>query len=182
MSDSEDPSSQTTNDTEPIDNESESPEEEQEIQCTGSTFKLEDDHGINSASTSAASSVSSTSLAKILNESAAQWASSSSQNPVARAPEPEPKPEEPQFEPLSSYTCPICFGPPMNATMTPCGHICCGSCLFAAVKSTLLRGGAIHAPAEANIPRCPVCRAKIPGWDGKGGGVIGLKVRTMLSL
>jgi len=49
----------------------------------------------------------------------------------------EPKKSEP--EPLSEYTCPICFGPPMNATLTPCGHISCGSCLFAAVKSTLQR-------------------------------------------
>ena len=31
-------------------------------------------------------------------------------------------------------------------------------------------------------PRCPVCRATIPGWDGKGGGVIGLKARAILTL
>ena len=29
---------------------------------------------------------------------------------------------------------------------------------------------------------CPVCRAVIPGWDGKGGGVIGLSMRVVLSL
>ena len=29
--------------------------------------------------------------------------------------------------------------------------------------------------------RCPVCRSIIPGWDGKGGGVIGLKVRAIFS-
>jgi hypothetical protein len=31
-------------------------------------------------------------------------------------------------------------------------------------------------------PRCPVCRAKIPGWDGVGGGVIGLIFRTVMAL
>lgn len=30
--------------------------------------------------------------------------------------------------------------------------------------------------------RCPVCRANLPGWDGRGGGVIGLKARVLISL
>jgi hypothetical protein len=55
----------------------------------------------------------------------------------AQAPPPPPPPEP---EPLSSYTCPICFSPPTNATLTPCGHICCGQCLFTAVKTTMTRG------------------------------------------
>ncbi|KAG6370835.1 hypothetical protein JVT61DRAFT_11047 [Boletus reticuloceps] len=42
-------------------------------------------------------------------------------------------------EPLSTYTCPICFSSPTNATLTPCGHLCCGQCLFTAVKSTIRR-------------------------------------------
>lgn len=42
-------------------------------------------------------------------------------------------------EPLATYTCPICFFPPTNATLTPCGHICCGPCLFTAVKATMQR-------------------------------------------
>lgn len=42
-------------------------------------------------------------------------------------------------EPLSAYPCPICFSPPTNATLTPCGHICCGECLFTAVKTTMQR-------------------------------------------
>lgn len=50
-----------------------------------------------------------------------------------------PKATQPTGEPLSSYTCPICFGAPTNATLTPCGHICCGACLFAAVKATMSR-------------------------------------------
>ncbi|KAL0581278.1 hypothetical protein V5O48_000761 [Marasmius crinis-equi] len=47
----------------------------------------------------------------------------------------------PEVEPatLADYTCPICFSSPTNATLTPCGHICCGPCLFAAVKSSMKR-------------------------------------------
>ncbi|KAG2341168.1 hypothetical protein BDR05DRAFT_965500 [Suillus weaverae] len=84
-------------------------------------------------------------------------------------------------EPLSAYTCPICFSPPTNATLTPCGHICCGACLFAAAKSTVKRNMAI-AMDRAPVPRCPICRAEIHGWDGRGGGVIGLKVAVVYSL
>lgn len=82
-------------------------------------------------------------------------------------------------EPLSEYTCPICFFPPSNATLTPCGHVCCGSCLFTAVKTTLHRGASMGVAMNTgeNVPRCPVCRAVIRCWDGRGGGVIGLKVR-----
>ncbi|KAI6113750.1 hypothetical protein EDD16DRAFT_1122795 [Pisolithus croceorrhizus] len=84
-------------------------------------------------------------------------------------------------EPLSSYTCPICFSPPTNATLTPCGHICCGPCLFTAVKATVRRN-LQTAMNGAPVPRCPVCRAEIPGWDGRGGGVIGLKLHVVYSL
>lgn len=45
------------------------------------------------------------------------------------------KPTKPAADPLSDYTCPICFPAPTNATITPCDHICCGSCLFAAAKA-----------------------------------------------
>ncbi|GLB44738.1 putative zinc finger, C3HC4 type (RING finger) [Lyophyllum shimeji] len=116
--------------------------------------------------------------------------SSPSSTHIATAPAPPPvatstvetqsRVQSPKVEPLSEYTCPICFFPPTNATLTPCGHICCGSCLFTAVKSTIQRGALMRA--EANVARCPVCRADIPGWDGRGGGVIGLKPRTVLSL
>ncbi|KAJ3561442.1 hypothetical protein NP233_g10193 [Leucocoprinus birnbaumii] len=87
-------------------------------------------------------------------------------------------------EPLSEYTCPICFFPPSNATLTPCGHVCCGSCLFTAVKTTLQRGAnmGMAVGIGENVARCPVCRAIIPGWDGKGAGVIGLKVREIVTL
>ncbi|KAJ3979008.1 hypothetical protein F5890DRAFT_1547551, partial [Lentinula detonsa] len=40
---------------------------------------------------------------------------------------------------LSTYNCHICFSPPTNATMTPCGHVACGPCLFTAVKTALRR-------------------------------------------
>ncbi|PPQ65187.1 hypothetical protein CVT24_011064 [Panaeolus cyanescens] len=89
----------------------------------------------------------------------------------------EPNPEDDNL--LSSYTCPICFCAPTNATLTPCGHICCGECLFTAIKTTQQRASVIGPPEDA---RCPVCRAVIPGWDGKGGGVIGLKIRAVFSL
>ncbi|KAF9261172.1 hypothetical protein L218DRAFT_805394, partial [Marasmius fiardii PR-910] len=92
-----------------------------------------------------------------------------------RAPTPEAEPST-----LADYTCPICFSPPTNATLTPCGHICCGPCLFAAVKSSMKRAQ-FAAPEDAGA-RCPVCRASIPGWDGKGGGVIGLKIRALFTL
>ncbi|KAL5504003.1 hypothetical protein ACEPAH_8076 [Sanghuangporus vaninii] len=84
-------------------------------------------------------------------------------------------------EPLAEYTCPICFSTPTNATMTPCGHVCCGECLFTAVRSTLQRAPPMPAQ-ELNVARCPVCRATINGWDGRGGGVIGLKPRNIISL
>ncbi|KAJ3789154.1 hypothetical protein GGU10DRAFT_344161 [Lentinula aff. detonsa] len=84
---------------------------------------------------------------------------------------------------LSTYNCPICFSPPTNATMTPCGHVACGPCLFTAVKTalrreTMMMGGAIR---DEGGPRCPVCRAPIPGWDGKGGGVVGLVVQVVVT-
>jgi len=76
---------------------------------------------------------------------------------------------------LSNHTCPICFSPPTYATVTPCGHVMCGDCLFTAVKTTMERAS-YHGPA-AERAKCPVCRAPIPGWDGKGKGVIGLNPR-----
>ncbi|TFK18145.1 hypothetical protein FA15DRAFT_550792, partial [Coprinopsis marcescibilis] len=91
----------------------------------------------------------------------------------------------PEPEYLSSYNCPICFFPPTNATMTPCGHICCGQCLFAAVKSTMARNRTVVAGPQnrdADGAKCPVCRATIPGWDGRGGGVMGLKIKAVFSL
>ncbi|KIK05939.1 hypothetical protein K443DRAFT_130181 [Laccaria amethystina LaAM-08-1] len=95
-------------------------------------------------------------------------------------PVPAPAPER-QAEALSEYTCPICFFPPTNATLTPCGHICCGACLFTAVKTTMKRG-AMMPTGEPNVARCPVCRAEIKGWDGRGGGVIGIKARAIFSI
>ncbi|KIK56202.1 hypothetical protein GYMLUDRAFT_76307 [Collybiopsis luxurians FD-317 M1] len=81
---------------------------------------------------------------------------------------------------LSTYTCPICFCPPTNATITPCGHLACGSCLFTAIKTAQRRENRFGGGAkEDGGPRCPVCRAIIPGWDGKGGGVIGLVMQTV---
>ncbi|KZT06079.1 uncharacterized protein LAESUDRAFT_726288 [Laetiporus sulphureus 93-53] len=85
-------------------------------------------------------------------------------------------------EPLSAYTCPICFSPPTNATVTPCGHICCGDCLFTAVKTSMQRATFSGPMGERLVARCPVCRAPIAGWDGKGGGVVGLRPKMVYSL
>ncbi|KIY42988.1 hypothetical protein FISHEDRAFT_63022 [Fistulina hepatica ATCC 64428] len=88
-----------------------------------------------------------------------------------------PSPTE-ELPSLSEYQCPICFFPPTNATLTPCGHVCCGSCLFTAVKTTMRRNANVMQPVQT---QCPVCRAVIPGWNGRGGGVIGLKVAAVFS-
>lgn len=56
-----------------------------------------------------------------------------------------------QPELLSEYTCPICFSPPTNATLIPCGHVCCGSCLFMAVKSSIKRGA--YMAGDASMAR-----------------------------
>lgn len=122
---------------------------------------------------------------------------------IATAPAPTPPPPtQPQAEPLSAYTCPICFCAPTRATLTPCGHVCCGECLFTAVKTALRRSAFAHDPGALTAKcvispsyhgcvvvlmwmlcyRCPVCRATLPGWDGKGGGVIGLQPRVITSV
>nr|GAT47123.1 predicted protein [Mycena chlorophos] len=88
-------------------------------------------------------------------------------------PAPPPPPQR-----LSEYSCPICFCAPTNATMTPCGHVCCGSCLFTAIKTMIQRGAMTPGSGEA---RCPVCRAEIPGWDGRGGGRISHALNLVLS-
>ena len=97
-------------------------------------------------------------------------------------------------DPLSDYTCPICFSAPTNATITPCGHICYGSCLFGAVKAGIQRAGMEHHPGgnrgRAAAParyvllwascclRCSMCFLKMPslpldytwvGWEKRRG-------------
>ena len=60
--------------------------------------------------------------------------------------------EKPPPELLSTYSCPICFSAPTNATLTPCGHICCGECLFTAVRTTVQRAYT-HMSQEQPLPR-----------------------------
>ncbi|KAH9003041.1 hypothetical protein EDB86DRAFT_2894657 [Lactarius hatsudake] len=98
---------------------------------------------------------------------------------VTHAPRPLPPPTSlpPEPEPLHTYACPICFASPTNATLTPCGHIMCGECLFTAVGAAVARMGIASLAA-----RCPVCRAPIPKWDGRGGGVIGLQPRVVITI
>ncbi|KLO17379.1 hypothetical protein SCHPADRAFT_821578 [Schizopora paradoxa] len=111
----------------------------------------------------------------------AELVSSRSPSPSPNFPSSSKHPAGPEPEPLSTYVCPICLSPPTNATLTPCGHICCGECLFTAVRSALQRA-ATQATREPVQPRCPVCRAVLKNWDGKGRGVIGLKPRVMIAL
>ncbi|KAF7789753.1 hypothetical protein EIP86_000699 [Pleurotus ostreatoroseus] len=91
-----------------------------------------------------------------------------SPEPAVAPPPDSERPKASRAEPLASYSCPICFSPPRFPTMPPCGHICCGECLFTAVKSTIERSQ-FHGPPSDNA------KAPIPGWDGMGGGVTGLK-------
>ena len=59
-----------------------------------------------------------------------------------------------EVEPLAAYTCPVCFSPPTYATITPCGHVLCGECLFTAVKTTIQRGAYTLPPGERMTARC----------------------------
>ncbi|THH07368.1 hypothetical protein EW145_g3418 [Phellinidium pouzarii] len=105
---------------------------------------------------------------------------------TAPAPAPAPAPTATSMLPhsglLSAYSCPICFSPPLNPTLTPCGHVCCGECLFTAVRAALSRIQTMMMMREAPVPRCPVCRAILKDWDGRGGGVIALKPRIVISI
>ena len=72
----------------------------------------------------------------------------------------------------------------------------CGECLFTAVGAAAARMGIatlaaryVKRPSKNLIPdtdwylcRCPVCRAPIPRWDGRGGGVIGLQPRVVITI
>jgi hypothetical protein len=73
--------------------------------------------------------------------------------PPSPPPAPPPAPSRNNLEPLSAYSCPICFFPPTNATLTPCGHVCCGPCLFTAVKTMAQRG---VMAGERGVPRLVV--------------------------
>ncbi|KAJ6552061.1 hypothetical protein DFH09DRAFT_1319456 [Mycena vulgaris] len=135
-------------------------------------------HPMNSDSIPAQKATSGSHIPMVVN-SPTEFTVASSSKLQRSAPSPSPSPP-PRADPehLSAYSCPICFFPPTNATLTPCGHVCCGACLFTAVKTMTQRGAMMP---ETSVARCPVCRAQIPGWDGKGGGVIGLKIRAIFS-
>ncbi|KAJ3787901.1 hypothetical protein GGU10DRAFT_432748 [Lentinula aff. detonsa] len=105
--------------------------------------------------------------------------SSTYPNPIS----PKPLPDLLCTQFLSTYICPICFSPPTNATITPCGHVACGPCLFTAVKTALRResmmmGGAMR---DEGGSRCLICRALIQGWDGQGGGVVWMVVQVVVT-
>lgn len=102
--------------------------------------------------------------------------------PPPADPTPQTRPRSPTPPPASEYNCPICFCPPTAAVLTPCGHIMCGSCLFSAIETAMQRARMNGYGGEALEARCPVCRAKLEQWDGRGGGVIGLEVKVALSV
>lgn len=52
---------------------------------------------------------------------------------LRRAANRQPKPIASQTL-FSSYKCPICLCPPKNLSVTPCGHIFCGPCLYDALS------------------------------------------------
>ncbi|KAF9513528.1 hypothetical protein BS47DRAFT_1344174 [Hydnum rufescens UP504] len=95
--------------------------------------------------------------------------------PDSKRPQTDPPPSR---TPLGQYTCPICFSPPRPATLTPCGHILCASCLFGALRSARDRA---TSPSDVNTARCPVCRAVLRGWDWRGGGIIGIEAKVLKS-
>ena len=68
-----------------------------------------------------------------------------------------------QVEPLAAYTCPICFSPPSYATITPCGHVLCGECLFTAVKTTIQRGAYTLPPGERMTARYALTSVPLSG-------------------
>ncbi|KZV77311.1 hypothetical protein PENSPDRAFT_181734 [Peniophora sp. CONT] len=96
--------------------------------------------------------------------------------PVVAPPEARVPASEPQY--LHTYNCSVCLAPPKNATLIPCGHIFCGECLFTSVRIAMRN----ITPYGTTMARCPLCRTHIPGWDGHGGGVIGLKPKTITTI
>ncbi|KAG8990383.1 hypothetical protein FRB90_001786 [Tulasnella sp. 427] len=95
---------------------------------------------------------------------------------------PTPRRRSPTPQPASEFTCPICFCPPTAAVLTPCGHIMCGSCLFSAIETAAQRARMNGYGGEALEARCPVCRAKLENWDGRGNGVIGLELKVAMNV
>lgn len=77
--------------------------------------------------------------------------------------------------PLAKYICPICFSPPKDAVLTPCGHIMCGECLFSAVRAARVRN--MESGQDASKTLCPVCRELLKGWDWRREGVIPQEVK-----
>lgn len=62
--------------------------------------------------------------------------------PTMSPPRAKPPPIERPL--LSTFTCPICFEPPANACLTPCGHLLCGECLFQTLKTQAVQRGAME--------------------------------------
>ncbi|SPO40209.1 uncharacterized protein PSFLO_05691 [Pseudozyma flocculosa] len=60
---------------------------------------------------------------------------------------PRTKPPPIEHPLASTFTCPICLCPPAKASITPCGHVFCGGCLFDALKAQARQREANNAAA-----------------------------------
>lgn len=49
---------------------------------------------------------------------------------------------------LSTYRCPICLCPPTNVSITPCGHMFCGSCLYDALSVYSRQNGFLWSDSD----------------------------------
>lgn len=81
----------------------------------------------------------------------AQPGATSQTAPIHQHASGQPTPRSP--EPLTAYTCPICFSAPSYPTLTPCGHVCCGECLFTAIRTTMQRATYAVPLRERSIAR-----------------------------
>lgn len=61
-------------------------------------------------------------------------------------------------KPVRDYQCPICFDPPENSVITPCGHTFCVSCLFQMLNSS-------RGPKKNGL--CALCRKSVAIRDIK---------------
>lgn len=82
---------------------------------------------------------------------------------LRRAANAAPRPPPPTNALLSTYKCSICLCPPTNVSVTSCGHMFCGGCLYDALSMQMRQDGhewsdtdwlgVMGDPAARNAPR-----------------------------